>query len=187
MSVHPLSADRARLLEHFSVPDGTFGDRWASLWDAGDYLPWDKGAPNPALEDTLKDRKDLLGDSVFVEDQDGGIPRRRKRALVPGCGRGYDVLLLASYGYDAYGLDISDTAVKLCEEYAREHRKDYPAKDESVGAGKVKFIAGDFFREEWEREMEGEARFELLYDYTVLRHPISFMLCEGSSEPFPSI
>ncbi|KAH0542311.1 hypothetical protein FGG08_003248 [Glutinoglossum americanum] len=170
MSIHPLSAARARLLEHFSVPDSTFGERWALLWDAGDFLPWDKGTPNPALEDLLENRKDLLGGSVFVEGESGALPgeKRRKRALVPGCGRGYDVLLLASYGYDAYGLEISDTAVKLCEEYASEHGKDYPARDESIGVGKVKFILGDFFKEEWEKEVEGAARFELLYDYTFL-------------------
>jgi methyl halide transferase len=165
MAAHPLQAERTRLLEHFSVPDNTFGSRWADLWDAGDFLPWDKGAPNPALEDILKDRRDLLGESVFIEEEGG--KKRRKRALVPGCGRGYDVLLLASFGYDAYGLDISESAVKLCDEFAREHGGDYKAKDDAVGAGKVKFLVGDFFGKEWEREVEGGASFELLYDYTV--------------------
>ncbi|KAI9778444.1 MAG: hypothetical protein M1839_008090 [Geoglossum umbratile] len=168
MDSYPLSAERAvaraRLLEHFSVPDGDYGPRWAKLWDAGDFLPWDKGSPNPALEDILKDRKDLLGDSVFVEE---GGKKRRKRALVAGCGRGYDVLLLASFGYDAYGLDISESAVKLCEEFAREHGGEYKARDEAVGVGRVRFLAGDFFGTEWEGEVEGGAKFELLYEYTV--------------------
>ncbi|KAI9769237.1 MAG: hypothetical protein M1840_004366 [Geoglossum simile] len=163
---HLLEAERARLRSHFSVADDAFGSRWAELWDVGDFLPWDKGTPNPALEDILKDRRDLLGESVFVEEVGGG--KRRKRALVPGCGRGYDVLLLASFGYDAYGLDISESAVKLCDEFAREHGGDYKVRDEAVGAGKVKFLVGDFFGAEWEGQVEGGASFELLYDYTFL-------------------
>jgi SAM-dependent methyltransferase len=152
---------RDRLLAHFSVPADDFNSRWSSLWDTGDFLPWDQGAPSPALSDILQGRKDLFGDSVFVDG-------RRKRALVAGCGRGYDVLLLASFGYDAYGLDISEAAVKKCEGFASEHAAEYPAKDAGVGAGKVKFISGDFFTGDWEGTVEGGATFELIYDYTVL-------------------
>jgi methyl halide transferase len=151
---------RARLLEHFSVPAEDFNSRWSSLWDVGEFLPWDQGAPSPALADILRDRKDLIGDSVLV----GG---RRKRALVAGCGRGYDVLLLASFGYDAYGLDISESAVKECQKFASDNAAKYPAKDETVGAGKATFISGDFFTGDWAEKVEGGATFELIYDYTV--------------------
>jgi len=38
--------------------------------------------------------------------------------LAQGCGRGYDVVALALHGYDAYGLEISSTAVSAAEGYA---------------------------------------------------------------------
>ena len=156
---------RARLISHFSnTPDQ--GQGWSKLWDAGDFLPWDRGTPNPALEDLLKDRGDLLGTPWTDGDHAGKTPRR-KRALVPGCGRGYDVLLLASFGYDAYGLDISSSAVEKCKEFARDHEKDYPPRDPKHGAGRAAFLTGDFFKDDWLEEVDGGRTFEILYDYTV--------------------
>ncbi|KAI9849957.1 MAG: hypothetical protein M1837_000171 [Sclerophora amabilis] len=191
---------RAKLMAHFSAADGNSStendndnDKWSRLWDAGDFLPWDRGCPNPALEDVLKDRQDILGSSsaaIVVGPSSGhhgadAKPRRRtrKKALVPGCGRGYDVLLLASFGYDAYGLDVSESAVRMCDEYTREHAKDYPARGDE-GVGEVRFVVGDFFKDDWVNEVlgggggaatapkdgDGYARgvFDLLYDYTFL-------------------
>ncbi|KAJ9643578.1 hypothetical protein H2199_004257 [Coniosporium tulheliwenetii] len=116
------SEARERLRQHFLThpSTSTHPQRWDDLWAAGDFLPWDRGRPNPALEDTLRDRQDLLGEPVTAEwDADGrGGRKRRKRALVPGCGKGYDVLLLAAAGYDAYGVEASKNAVGAAERYA---------------------------------------------------------------------
>jgi hypothetical protein len=166
----PVEAVRAHMMQHF---DGTSSvdkpddqnSRWAKLWE-NDFLPWDRGLPNPALEDTLAQRKGLIGSPMTVDAKTG--KERRKRAFVPGCGRGYDVLLLASFGYDAYGLDVSEKAVDLCREWAKEHAEDYNIKDEAVGRGTVTFIAADFFSDEWRKGLEGDVEgFEVLYDYTV--------------------
>lgn len=158
-----LEEARARLLSHFSgTPEALQGERWAKLWDDGTFLPWDRGCPNPALEDTMKDRRDLFGSPWLDKERS-----RRKRALVPGCGRGYDVLLLASFGYDAYGLEISKSAVEGCEEYVRDHAKDHPSRDSGTGAGSVNFLLGDFFKDDWLNEIGGASSFELIYDYTV--------------------
>ena len=152
---------RARLYSHFKEsPDRGQGPKWTELWES-DFVPWDRGSPNPALEDTLKDQTALLGSSWT-----GGSKPRRKRALVPGCGRGYDVLLLASFGYDAYGLEISPPAVQKCKEYARTHAQDYPPRETANGSGKVTFVLGDFFSDDW-FEQAGGSTFELIYDYTV--------------------
>lgn len=162
----PLTEDsRLRLLEHFSGDGAPPNDRWAALWDAGDFLPWDQGTPNPALVDILQDRRDLVGESALVEDGKGGL--RRKRAFVPGCGRGYDVLLLASFGYDAYGLEVSKTAVDMAQAWAEEHTADYPMQDKAVGRGTAKFILGDFFSNDWIQQADGLNKFEFIYDYTV--------------------
>jgi hypothetical protein len=134
---------------------------WASLWDKGDNLPWDRGFPNPALEDTLVQRAGTIGGPIT---QDG----QRRKALVPGCGRGVDVLLLASFGYDAYGLECSATAVDACKKEEKENHSRYRVRDEKVGKGKVTFVQGDFFDDTWLKEI-GVPRngFDVIYDYTV--------------------
>ena len=164
---HGLTADaRKRLVEHFSGEGLAANDRWAALWDKGDFLPWDRGVPSPALADALEQHQELFGHSVFVHDPETG-KARRKRALVPGCGRGYDVLLLASFGYDAYGLDVSSTAVELCREFAAVNKNEYPTRDDNTGPGTATFLSGDFFQDDWVGDIEGGQTFELIYDYTV--------------------
>ena len=157
---------RNRLKEHFSsLSKSNQSVGWSKLWDAGDFLPWDRGVPNPALTDTLTQRQDLLG-TCFVTDSKG--TRQRKQALVPGCGRGYDVLLLASLGYDAYGLDVSDSAIECClEEQQGTNSSKYPLGDAAEGGGKARFIKGDFFSDDWLEAATQKKTFDLIYDYTV--------------------
>ncbi|KAL8862614.1 MAG: hypothetical protein Q9178_001112 [Gyalolechia marmorata] len=154
--------DRSRLKVHFDGPESSHPDRWAQLWDAGDFLPWDRGGPNPALVDLLDSKRGLIGD-YFIEEDDG--TKRRKTALVPGCGRGYDVLLLASYGYDAYGLEVSDKAVERCLEEKKTNGSKYLTNMHSGGAGTSTFLQGDFFAGEWNNAVTG-GTFDLIYDYT---------------------
>lgn len=163
---------RERLRQHFLNSDPcTHPSRWDDLWKTGDFLPWDRGAPNPALVDTLTQRPELLGPATTTSTTGDATtgPRQRKRALVPGCGKGYDVLLLASLGYDAYGVEASANAVKACEKHAAEQAERYPARDTEVGSGGVKFVLGDFFKDEWLAGVDGGLGegFDLIYDYTV--------------------
>lgn len=154
---------RDRLLKHFANGSSDRPHLWSQLWDKGDFLPWDRGMPNPALEDVLADRQDLIG-TCFKQGPDG--QKQRKKALVPGCGRGYDVLLLASFGYDAYGLEASEKAVELCVQEQKTNGQKYPAKDESAGSGSATFLQGDFFSDGWAGKIR-ETGFDLIYDYTV--------------------
>ncbi|KAJ5597424.1 TPMT family [Penicillium hordei] len=164
-SEKPLNQEEiSRLLKHFSGEGPPANDRWAALWDAGDFLPWDQGIPNPALVHVMENRQDLIGASAFIHDGKGEC--RRKRALVPGCGRGYDVLLLSSLGYDAYGLDVSTKAAEEANAWAGEHLADYPVRDQAAGPGKAQFIIGDFFSDEWIARMDLPGKFEIIYDYT---------------------
>lgn len=155
---------RARLKQHFPNNSSDQVSRWAQLWEHEDFLPWDRGCPNPALGDLLKEKQNIIG-TCYKDDESSR--KQRKKALVPGCGRGYDVLLLASFGYDAYGLEVSDKTVQMCiqEQITNGHK--YPVQDDSVGAGKVSFVQGDFFSDAWTKEMPGGPVFDLIYDYTV--------------------
>jgi SAM-dependent methyltransferase len=169
-------AVRTRLQEHFAHSDpSVHPSRWDDLWKTQDFLPWDRGTYSPALADVLTQRRDLLGDPTVIDDSTG--VKRRKRALVPGCGKGYDVLLLASFGYDSYGVEASAYAVKACEKYAEEAVEGYMARDPAVGSGSVKFLYGDFFKDEWVGEVDGGLGegFDVIYDYTVgLEHAMGF-------------
>lgn len=139
--------------------------RWDDLWRDGDFLPWDRGFVNPALVDALSERKDLFG----APTKSGG---ERKRALVPGCGRGYDLALLAAHGYDAYGIEVSENAVNAAEEWLKNPGEgkegEYKTRDEAVGRGVAKAVLGDFFKDDWASAAGGiGAGFDLIYDCTV--------------------
>ena len=71
------------------------------------------------------------------------------RGLVPGCGRGYDVILLSSVLDHVTGLDISPVGIDA----ARETAKDVT---------NVTFINDNFFA------YSPDTLFDVIYDYTFL-------------------
>lgn len=162
----PTNIDPKDIQAHLAKYKGAnYVDGWAALWDKGDSLPWDRGFPNPALEDTLIQRRATIGGPIA---QDAQGQSYRRKALVPGCGRGVDVLLLASFGYDAYGLEYSATAVEACKKEEAENHSWYRVRDQSVGQGKVTFVQGDFFDDGWLQKIGVPLNgFDLIYDYTV--------------------
>ena len=114
---------RERLRQHFdALPPEKQAGGWNAMWEQN-VTPWDRGEPSPALVDTLQYKLPQIEASSSQDTSSNKAhsqpPTRRKKALVPGCGRGYDVLLLAAYGYDAYGLDTSTLAIQGAQELAR--------------------------------------------------------------------
>lgn len=173
---------RSSLRDHMAKFSGeAYVEGWAGLWNdkrEDETLSWDRGCASVALEDVLTQRKDLLGDvfSCFIADNNNNSnnKHRRKRALVPGCGTGYDVLLIASFGYDTYGLDYSQVAVETAKKHAANNVDKYVVKDPSVGRGEVTFVQGDFFKDDWLESLGlGRDSFDLIYDYTVCINSIS--------------
>lgn len=125
----PSTNARERLRSHFiDSPSSDHPQRWDDLYQQN-FLPWDKGLPNPALVDLLTERQDLLPSAP------------RKKALIPGCGKGYDVMLLSAWGYDAYGLDYSETALTAAREIEKEMAgKGVYEKRDGVEKGKVVWV-----------------------------------------------
>ncbi|KIJ56571.1 hypothetical protein M422DRAFT_218041 [Sphaerobolus stellatus SS14] len=108
---------------------------WEKAWVAG-ITPWDAGHIQPPLESLLRS-----GEVDF--------PRAGK-ALVPGCGKGYDPIFIASFlGLQTTGFDISPTAVALANETLRSN---------ASPPSNVKFELGDFFHI--------KDTYDLVYDYT---------------------
>jgi len=147
MSKHPSLTVRNFFKQSQDIP---INDKWDTLWQ-NNQTPWDRGGPSPALEELLVDKKFPLLPLG---------PRPSGRALVPGCGRGYDVALLAGLKGDyqqfdkVIGLDISAKAL------------DEARKIHGTGNGNVEFLEGDFFSntDAWATL----APYDVVYDYTVL-------------------
>jgi hypothetical protein len=179
-----------RLRSHFaSLDPAAHGSGWDALWAEGTFIPWDRGYANPALIDflaspsnppTSSDENPTPGAPKpnTVDGEGVRLPRvlkddgSRRKALVPGCGKGYDVALLASWGYNAYGLEVSSHAADGATKYLAEPgpgplEGEYKVKDEKVGTGVKKCLIGDFFEDAWIKEIGGESRFDLIYDNTV--------------------
>ncbi len=113
-----------RGLGHPLAAEGGEVKDWNEAYARGE-TPWDKGVPHPAWETWL----------------DGcGSPGRW---LVPGCGTGHDVRVLAARGLAVVGLDVAPLAVEMAEAY--------PA------AGGERYVVGDLFQPppEWEASFDG--------------------------------
>jgi SAM-dependent methyltransferase len=175
-----------RLRSHFSsLPPSSHASGWDSLWAEGTFIPWDRGYANPALIDFLTSPSSPpLSDTAnptpgapgvgAIDTRGAGMPKlagKGKKALVPGCGKGYDVALLASWGYDAWGLEVSGHAADAADVFLRGvgdgAEGEYKVKDETVGRGRMECVVGDFFEDGWRKEAGIEGGFDVIYDNTV--------------------
>ncbi len=107
---------------------------WEEAWSEG-RTGWDAGKGAPPLVE-------LIGS--------GRLPKGR--ALVPGCGSGYDVFNLAEAGWEVDGLDVAPTAVERFKSL-REER--------GISAEKAHITNADFFAYEADP-------YDLIFDYTFL-------------------
>jgi len=96
------------------------------------HTPWNKGKASPPMVEWVS------------QNQPQG------RALVPGCGVGHDVVMLADAGLDAHGLDIAPTAMAMA-------RAAYPNQA-------TRFVLGDLFA----TPLEWQESFDFLFEHTCL-------------------
>ncbi len=107
---------------------------WELAWREG-RTRWDAGASPPVLASLVASHPKVA------------------RALVPGCGSGYDVFTLSALAERVIGLDVAPTAAERFEALRRELGVD-PARAE--------LRVADFF------DFEPDERFDLIWDYTFL-------------------
>ena len=118
-----------RVPGHFCVP--IMPRNWNSAYE-NDDTPWDKGYAAPPLVEFLERHR-----------VDG-------RTLVPGCGLGHDVRLLAEQGAEVLGLDIAPAAIEKA-------RSIDPVGSES-------YVLGNFL--ELEKQYQGQ--FDFVFEHTCL-------------------
>ncbi|CAG9989461.1 unnamed protein product [Clonostachys byssicola] len=163
-------ATQQRLLSHFADRNGSERQNsgWAELWDTDQSDLWDRGTPSAALIDWVESHPDQLQSLSGLH---------RPRALVPGCGKGYDVAMLALHGFDVVGLELSPRGAQVATSYAEAelaepHDYNFGEQNDTPdgGIGSVNIITADFFDKSWsqnEAESSGQ-KFDLIYDYTFL-------------------
>lgn len=105
---------------------------WEKCWEEN-VTPWDVGGVTPIIAHLAKQ---------------GSLPQGR--ALVPGCGSGYDVLALATPTRHVVGLDISEKALARAKELAAASSK----------GEWVEYLNADFYT--W----DPIEPFDLIFDYT---------------------
>lgn len=81
-------------------PDREF---WQQRFETG-QTGWDRGAPHPQLAAWLAD----------------GLLPTGARIVVPGCGRGHELSVLARAGLDVIGLDYTPAAVEIARAALKE-------------------------------------------------------------------
>lgn len=82
-----------------AVTAGPTTEFWQQRFESG-QTPWDRGGPHPQLMHWLSEGRWPAGQQV----------------LVPGCGRGHELLALAAAGVHATGLDYAPAAVASARE-----------------------------------------------------------------------
>lgn len=143
---------------------------WQARYEQG-KTGWDRGQPNSILEQWLSSNALTPG-----------------RVLIPGCGRGHEVIRLAEAGFDVTGIDFAPAAV----EHLSKELKHRSLQAEIIEANIL--------------EYEPESRFDNIYEQTCLcalepkhwpsyetklyqwlkpkgRLLILFMQCEKRNEP----
>jgi len=106
---------------------------WEELYQKAD-TGWDRGNPSPALKQWLDD----------------GVLAPGSRILIPGCGRGHEVITLAKRGYAVTGLDIAASAIDALQQ----------GLDKALTHGHG--ICADLF------DYEPVERFDIIYEQTCL-------------------
>ena len=109
---------------------------WEILWRDGLTL-WDLNGPTPAFADEVTTA--LTNNVLGVGDT----------ALIPGCGSGYDVVVLSNAGLRVTGCDIARAAVDRAQEII-------------AGSRNADVLYADFFDE----SCFASETFDFIFDYT---------------------
>ena len=119
--------------------------RWAAFWEK-EFPPWfDLGLPSPALESLLEEQSSSPGNTKREIGKITTIPNGR--ALVPGCGRGFDATALATEDRYVIGCDIVPLAIQSANQRLEEemHFCEKLCVPYKPPMGKIEFRETSFF------------------------------------------
>ncbi|MDO4681377.1 MAG: methyltransferase domain-containing protein [Lautropia sp.] len=137
----------------FRGPDMQF---WENCYRSG-KTPWERNRPNPQLESWI--RTGRLSPIIASDARPGSNDDSRVvRVLVPGCGSGQEVVLLAEWGFDVVGLDYAPAAVAQ----ARDLLRALLTSRQSGRVARAEVLQADLF------EYAPEVAFDAVYDQQCL-------------------
>ncbi|KAL0054204.1 hypothetical protein WJX82_005368 [Trebouxia sp. C0006] len=122
--------------------DKSYDKRWNNIWEAGlePGQAFDASATSPAL-------------LALIEQ--GKLEVRGKKVLVPGCGRGYDVIDFAKQGaLSVKGMELVPEASAAAQAYVNQSELDHIQRE------RTEVVTGDFF------EITARHAYDIGYDYT---------------------
>ncbi|TFY73040.1 hypothetical protein EWM64_g10972, partial [Hericium alpestre] len=123
------------------IAGGQDDSAWDNAWKGG-VTPWDAKVVQLPLY-------------TLIESARFPLPKEG-RALVPGCGSGYDAIFIAeSLGLHTVAVDISPTALDA-------GRTLLASLEDPALASRLTFLEADFF----ELALPEDKKFDLVYDYT---------------------
>ncbi|KAJ2162920.1 hypothetical protein GGF46_000303 [Coemansia sp. RSA 552] len=121
-----------------SVTPEEYNQIWHRCW-TNNTTKWDKGHVSPALRQLIEDKKWELPSG---------------RGIVPGCGRGYDAMYLASPSLPMVGADLSPIAVETATKLRNA---------KGISRDLVDFQTLDFFQFD-----VPQGKYSVAFDYTFL-------------------
>jgi 2-polyprenyl-3-methyl-5-hydroxy-6-metoxy-1,4-benzoquinol methylase len=95
-------------------PTGWFERLYAAAANGEVAVPWDRGKPFGMLVQWAEEHE---------------LDGRGQRALVVGCGLGYDAEYIAGLGFDTVAFDIAETAVRVAGRRFPDSRVHYQVAD----------------------------------------------------------
>jgi len=116
--------------------------------------PWDMGTPTPVFVSMLQE----YGLQIAHYGREGRRPiaptegSSSPRVLVPGCGRGYDAMLFAEYGFNVTALDFAPEPVKFLRAEAANRNL------------RMEILQDDLFT----LSEENIARYDIVLEYTCI-------------------
>lgn len=134
-------------------PDVAF---WQSRFDEG-VTPWDRGGINPQIETWV--RSGQLRPTQGADARSAGAEDARlTRVLVPGCGSGHEVAMLAEWGFDVTGVDYAPAAA----ESTRNRLRSLLQSPAAARMSRAEVVEADVLG------YEPVAQFDAIYEQTCL-------------------
>ncbi|HZH08188.1 MAG TPA: methyltransferase domain-containing protein [Lautropia sp.] len=130
-------------------------DFWQGKFDAR-TTPWDRGGVSPQMEEWV--RTGQLAPLRRDQAQGGSEPGTATRVLVPGCGSGHEVAMLAERGFDVTAVDFAPAAI----ERTRERLRGLLQSKSGSQVARVEVVEADLLT------YEPEERFDAIYEQTCL-------------------
>lgn len=122
--------------------DKSYDKRWINIWEAGlePGQAFDASATSPAL-------------LALIEQ--GKLEVRGKKVLIPGCGRGYDVIDFAKQGaVSVKGMELVPEAAAAAQAHVNQSELDHIQRE------RTEIVTGDFFK------ITSQHAYDIGYDYT---------------------